>query len=799
MNIRTALSTTSILCLALAAEAPAFAQETTENTDSPPTEAPTQTPGAVTAAEAADAPDQPGRGLEDIVVTAQRRSENLQRAAVPVSAVSGDALISAGISETANLTKLVPSLVVQPAGGSTTNFYLRGVGTLQGNAFGENPIAFNFNGVYIARPTAPVGTFFDLERVEVVKGPQGTLYGRNATGGAINVLPKRPRLVQAGGDLTVEYGNFDSKKASGAVNLPLGDIAAVRLAGQVVDRDGYLSDGTGDEKGQAARASILLKPMDAFSVVLVADYFYQGGKGGGSVLLPGSAFPSFFPGYAAPDPSERIGGSDPRSLAALNAFAATLPAPPFCGGRGNLIRNGCIAGPRDDAFIDGDFYGVSATFEGDVGFGTLTLIPAYRKSKVDFLTYVPGFRAESQENNDQVSVEARLASNIDQRLKYVIGAYFFAEDQKAENFFFQGNLITTRFRPRLNTESRAVFGQATFDVTEAIRVVGGARYTDESRKQSTALASGGLPGPVFPPFRPPFPGELDFSKVTWKAGLEWDVAPRSLLYANVGTGFKAGGFFVGAPPANTFRPEEITAYTLGSKNRFLDNRLQLNLEAFYWDYKDQQISIVSGTQAPIGFVPGLITVNAGQARIYGAEAELQFAVTPADIFTANVQYLNGEYSSLQFSAFSASGAPPRTGCAVTGSRAAPPTAGRLYDVDCSGRPTLNSPEWTANLAYEHTFQLSGDLELVFGARTRLETSRFLNVDYLPEQRQDGYMSSDAFLTLEGPGDRWSLTGFVNNIEDETILAGAFQRPGIPVVYGSLRPPRTYGLRASVRF
>ena len=151
-------------------------------------------PGAALAQDAtatdAVAESEQNAGLEEIVVTAQRRVESLQRAAVAVTAVTGDDLINSGITEAANLGRLVPSLVVQPTGG-TTSFFLRGVGTNSQNSFAENAVAFNFNGIYVGRPTAPAGVFYDLERVEVVKGPQGTLYGRNATGGAINVIPKK--------------------------------------------------------------------------------------------------------------------------------------------------------------------------------------------------------------------------------------------------------------------------------------------------------------------------------------------------------------------------------------------------------------------------------------------------------------------------------------------------------------------------------------------------------------------------------------------------------------------------------
>jgi len=309
-------------------------------------------------------------GLAEIVVTAQRREESLQKAAIAVTAVTGDDLTRSGITETSNLGKLVPALVVQPTGG-TTSFFLRGVGTNSQNSFSENAIAFNFNGVYVGRPTAPAGVFYDLERVEVVKGPQGTLYGRNATGGAINVLPKKPVLGKFGVEGLAEYGNYDSKKGFLAVNVPFGEVAALRVAGQVVDRDGFISDGYDDDKGEAVRASFLLKPSDIWSINIVGDYYHQGGKGGGAVLLPSKAF-------AVPSVNDRVSISDPRALAAINGYASTLFAPPFCAG--GFIVSGCIENARSDGYLDNHFYGLSAQVDGDMGFATLSVIPAWRKS-----------------------------------------------------------------------------------------------------------------------------------------------------------------------------------------------------------------------------------------------------------------------------------------------------------------------------------------------------------------------------------------------------------------------------------
>lgn len=770
MNIRILLAGTSI-ALALTAQA-ALAQDV--STDG-------------------EAASQADGGLEEIVVTAQRRVEPLQRTALAVTAVTGDQLARAGITETANLGKLVPSLVVQPTGG-TTSFFLRGVGTNSQNSFSENAVAFNFNGVYVGRPTAPAGVFYDLERVEVVKGPQGTLYGRNATGGAINVLPKRPSLGEVGGEVLVEYGNYDSKKGMAALNVPIGETVALRVAGQIVDRDGYISDGYDDDKGEAARASLLIEPSGLWSMTLVADYYRQHGKGAGAVLLPNNAF-------AVPPLEDRVSISDPRAKAAIAGYAATRFAPDFCGGFGSFIREGCVSQAGTDGFLDNKFYGVSATVEGDMGFGTLTVIPAWRKSDVRFRTYLPGFAGDFIDVADQLSLEVRLASNEDQRLRYVLGAFLFDEKQVTENFFRQGTISTTRFTPRLKTESLAAFGQLTFDITDALRLVAGGRFTKEDKSQLTSTAAGGLPGPVEPPLSAPFTGELTFEKFTWKAGVEFDAGPASLVYANVATGFKSGGFFVAQPPNNTFAPETLTAYTVGAKNRFLDNKLQLNVEGFYWDYTDQQITYVGGV--PVGngrFAQGSITTNAGKSRIFGAELEARFAPTRNDLFNVNVQYLNGKYKSLLTANFSPTGAPVTTGCTTLGSRAANPgfNNARFYDIDCSGKPTVNSPRWAVNLGYQHTFELNDALDLVAGARGNIESGRYMNTNYRPEERQDSFAMADAFLALES-ADGWNVTGFVNNITDEEVLARAGTRPILDFPVGTLRPPRTYGVRVGFAF
>lgn len=734
----------------------------------------------------------------EIIVTAQRREENLQHVALAVDAVGGQALIDAGVHDIAGLSNLVPSLVVQPATGSSVGFYLRGIGALVGNAFTENPVAFNFNQAYIARPASLQGTLYDLQRVEVLKGPQGTLYGRNATGGAINVIPNRPVFGKRGLKGTIEVGNYNLIRTEAAVNLPLGENFAVRVAGMAVSRDGYLSDGYDDDVGQAMRGSLAFK-SGILSAVLVADYYHQGGKGTGSVVVPSPLIPN------APNPSARIGAADPIADAAILAAVQASALAPIAKTNGPLPG---IIRPRQDGYFNNNFWGISANINFDLDFATLSLVPAYRNSKPNYLTYNGGYYGRVTEKADQYSLEARLASNGDGPFQYVIGGYYFNEGLLAGNQFVQGSVLNTDFVSDLDTRSVAAFGQATYELFSGFRLLAGARYTHERKTNVTGLRQTGFfAGNPVDPFNNTVPrvqvgGEQTFNKVTYKAGIEWDVTPSNLIYANVATGFKSGGFFV-ATLDNTFRPETITAYTLGSKNRFLDNRLTLNVEAFYWKYKDQQVNYIGPTRnlnaAGMPIVgAGLVTANAGTSEIYGAEAELVFRPTRADVFSANVQYLHGQYKNFQYLA--SGNVPPRTNCTSTPTvdprfPVALPT--RTFLIDCSGRTQINSPKWSAVLDYEHTFAVGSDTDLRLGARTKIESSRYLSIEFLPEERQGGYMTSDLYAKLEMP--HWSLTAYVNNIENTTIYSGTSLRPVFPIVFNILRAPRTYGLRLGFDF
>jgi iron complex outermembrane recepter protein len=731
----------------------------------------------------ASSQEAPVAGLEEIVVTAQRREENLQKAAVPVSAVSGSTLTEQSVTQATDLTRLVPSIQVAPAA-SLTQIYLRGVGTFGSNAFAEQGVAFNMDGVYLSRPAAPAALFYDLERIEVLKGPQGTLYGRNASGGAVNVITAKPQLGESGGFITGEYGNFNTFKASGALNLPVGENSAFRFSGQYVNRDGYLSDGYDDEDTWALRGQYRLD-TDLLNLKIMADYAEVGGMGSGGTIMPLIG--------------DRLGPSDPAVVAAYKARPPTAPVPQITA--------------LGDGYQDNTFYGVIATLDFHLGDLTATVIPAWRKTQLDFLSYASGFKIDVTEDSEQTSIEARLAGQSE-RLKWVVGAYWFDESVDADQFYDQAS-NGTKIVSDLGTTSYAVFGEGTFSLTDRWRVTGGLRYTSDNKTQDTEAHT--LPFVGFVPPGPPnfipiildiqtlATSDVDFNETTWKVGLEYDVGPSSLLYATVATGFKSGILY-SALGQNYSEPEDMTAYTLGSKNRFLDNTLQINAEAFYWDYKNQQISHLGPVQVastPGGPVygPVFLTENAGAATIMGVEVELLWQPVTQGLFSLNVQWLDTEYDELLYQAYSTSGIAPVLGCGITPTSqiGASPQA-RIYNVDCSGQPLVNAPEFVVNAGYQHHFELPGGSRLTAAVDTRIESSRYLSIDFLDLGKQDSYMMSNARITWEPQGGKLALTAFVNNIEDELVFSNSLQSPAKPgVIYNQMRPPRTYGVRVSYQF
>lgn len=774
---------------------------------------------AVDEAARTEADGQDRGGIQEIVVTAQRREETAQRAGIAIDVISGSDVLTQGITQPTDLGAIVPSLDVQAAGGANTSFFLRGVGNFTVNGYSDPAIAVNYDGVYLGRPTSTSGLFYDLERLEVLKGPQGTLYGRNATAGAINIIPAKPRLGETSGFATASYGNYDALNLQGALNAPFGDAAAVRVSGNLINRDGYLSDGTSDEETEAVRAQVLFEPTPDLAIRIAGDYAHSGGKGVGSSYAGRYAFNPMAGGYsyvpAGLEPS--VGLFDP----AAQEYRQTL----FLG------VSGRTAAPLDDdIYQDNEFYGLNAELTYETGVGTFTVLPAWRKAKLDYKFAAPAFVGYIQEDDEQFSLEARLAGNPIGILDYIVGAYYYDESIQG-NYTFAQQALNAYQEFDSGTESWALFGRLTANLTDRFRLIGGLRYTEDNKTFDgradvlvvvcTARNAFGVPDcptvpllPVTdsmdelqPPFIVPPPGQarpigatgailtrpttpvnatIDNSEITWRAGVEYDVSDRSLLYASVERGYRSGGFSLAAG-YETYDPEYITAYTLGMKNRLLDNRLQLNLEAFWWDYTDQQIGRI-GVDA-VGN-QGQFSQNIGQSSIKGVEVSAQLLPFENTLLSADVQYLDSEYESFTFTQ-PAGATPPLTGCASA-------LADGIWTIDCSGRPAFNAPKWTINLGAQQTVPL-GRHQLIGSIDTQYRSERYVQVDFLPSQLAGGNWTTNAQLIFGPDDERWHIAAFVRNIENKRVITNAPIYNAASSQQIVTTAPRTYGVRVGFEF
>jgi iron complex outermembrane recepter protein len=734
--------------------------------------------------------------LEEIVVTAQRREENLQHAAIAVTAITGSLMSDANAIRVQDLTQLVPSLQVSTAAGPYPLFYLRGVGNFNGNAFSDAAIAFNVDGVYISRPSSTSGTFYDLDRIEVLKGPQGTLYGRNATGGAINVITNKP-ADELSGQATIDFGNYGAKNFNGVLNVPLSQTVAARLAVQSTQHDGYLSDGTDDDKGRAARLQVKFTPNDALSIDTSADYYHQGGKGPSSTVIESNG--SFVDG------NPRIGNTSAPINALYSQTFYFLAGNTF----GPLLDKALVVSPLPaSVHQDNDFWGLSAAANWKTDAGTLTVIPAYRHGKLDYASTAPGFLIDQRETDKQASVEARFASNTNQPLTYLAGIYYLDEKIDGNAIYDQQYNQSTQAYD-LSTKSYAAFGRLGYAISDTFRLTGGIRYTDDKKSMNGALNASAVicPGSFIPPpFGPQFcfggvgqavvpslPIHISpsnsWKETTWRGGVEYDVTPASLLYATVETGFKAGGFFF-SHDAPVYQPEKITAYSVGSKNRLLDNRLQLNAEVYYWLYKGQQISEIGQDSTGTVIFP---TSNVGKSTLKGVELEGQYLITATTLFMADLELLDARYNDYVYTAPNF-GVPPTTACPYT------TLAGGKYQINCSGQIPPQSPKRSFNFGLQQTFPI-GNSSIVADARTHYQSATLTGLEFAAIEMQGSYWMSDATLGYHAPKDRWDVTGYVNNISNRTVIQGTFPHPlaGFSLEAATLRPPRTYGVRLGVKF
>lgn len=686
--------------------------------------------------------------LDEVVITAEKREGNLQSTPISVSALGAEALQDAGVANATDLTNLVPNVQIGFRG-ENVEVAIRGVGSTNNTEVGNPAIALNIDGVYVARPAAAAAAFYDLERVEVLRGPQGTLYGKNATAGAINLVTAKPKLNSFEGAVRGEFGNFQTRRLDGVANIPIGDAAAIRAAVSYNVHDGYLetvnpaagvTKNSDDQNSLAARLQLKIEPTDRLSVLLSADYLQIQGIGPAEVQIP----------------------LRPGDLARVNPLNTQ--------------------GSRDAEYT-GFLANVTYDFEGF----RLVYLGSIRTERREFVNDIDmglTFPREGRFNNSerQSSNELRIESTGDGPLTWTIGGIYFKEEN---DVFFQITkfpipIFTQIFdQPDVYERSKGLFGQATYAANDRLNFTAGLRYTDDQKgRVGTATIYNTLTNGIIN--RVTNIAEISSTRLDYKLGVDYQVGDRSMIYASYTTGYKAGGFSdgggVGSPPALEYGPETISAIELGSKNRFLENRLQVNATVFRYNYEGFQVSRLEDRG---GGVIGTVTRNADRARIQGVEIESNMLVGENGRLNASVAYLDARFTDFIFPAATVFGAP-------------------IAQRDLAGYALPKSPKWQVSLGYDHSFPLSNGASIRARVQSRYSAGYFLSFYNLSAHRQNSFTSTDANLGYWAEGDAWFIEAFVKNVEDEAVLTTLNISSSVNTT-GSLAPPKTYGIRLGAKF
>lgn len=472
--------------------------------------------------------------LEEVIVTAQKRAEDQQKAPLSITVLSGEDLRAQNRQRVDEIVQNVPGVQVQegPVG---PQFIVRGVSNNLAPT-SPSPTAIYIDDVYSDRQDVSRTAFFDIAQAEILRGPQGTLFGGNAVGGAIRINTNDPKSdYEAFGQVGV--GSYNLLQAQGMVNIPVSSSLAVRAAFFSENRDGYLSNGQDDSVIQSGRVKLRFAPSDALVVTSAVDYGLLRGQGPGAI--------------PSPYPKAVDSLSDPwRTTAGVN----------------NVKESTLLSVRNEVNLILGGF--------------NLVWIPAYYQDYYHTNFENVSSRQIQDQRKSQHSEEVRLSSVTDSALRWVAGAFYLKSNQPLTTLS-NGILSTTAFD---RNRATGLFGQATLSLSERLRVTGGLRYSQEKKTSSFQETTNGVAN------RPLAIYAKTFDAWTWKAGAEWDLSERSMAYATASTGFRAGS--VGAL---TVDPETLHAYQFGSKNRFLGNRLQINGEAFYYKYGNYQLSYFDTT------------------------------------------------------------------------------------------------------------------------------------------------------------------------------------------------------------
>ncbi|MEQ9393613.1 TonB-dependent receptor [Haliea sp.] len=860
--------------------------------------------------------------LEEVIVTAQKRAESVQDVPIAITAFNESALRDKQINGFADMRFTAPNVSYNKGNFTGNNFQIRGVGTNLVAASADSGVGVHVNEVPLISPRLFETEYYDVEQILILRGPQGTLYGRNSTGGAANMITRGASTDGFEASVEGQYGNYDHKKITGAINIPVNDSFAMRFAGIWLDRDGYtenLFTGTDvDGRDQvSARASFRWLPTDTTQVDLMLSWFDEDSTRTRSQKTMCHNDPSGVLGclpdkldFDVPNPSSQLA-----NILASDAVLGPLGVFSFGSNeRGAVPRDLRKVISERDPIYEADEKLATLTIAQELGEYTLTFVGGYQETEVlsqmDYQWTVDGPRAvspflpfvaptaantlyadglfpisapspestgiigghidsysvglesydQSNQSSEQLSAELRLQSDFDGPFNFLVGGFWMDVDLDNQYWVFASGLdyfgavfpgaalgldglgwVGPNFNNETgdyNINSQALFGEVYYELTDTLKLTIGARYTiDEKTIEDRQILFNNDPVtglPVLQPFGADLPiptatrrEKNDWKETTGRIVLDWSVSADTLAYASYSRGYKGGGFNPPFDPVQfpsqepNFEPEFVDAIEIGVKNTLLNNTLQANFSAFYYDYTDMQVSkIVNRTS---------FNENT-DAGIWGGEAEFVFAPTANWLVNANIAYLNTEVKGFESvdtrdptagrsdvtllkdlsnasncvallppDVFTAVAGSPFTSCSALADAGLPITDGISQDLD--GNQLQNSPEWTVSLGAEYTFALQDSSELSLRVDYYWQDEMYARLFNREIDRIDSWDIWNAQATYTSADNRWYARAYIKNIADDDHLVAMYVTDPSSGMYTNVFSiePRTYGLAIGYNF
>ncbi|MFV0278949.1 MAG: TonB-dependent receptor [Parahaliea sp.] len=716
-------------------------------------------PTLSTLAVAVIAASQAAAQLEEVVVTAQKVQQSMQEVPIAVTALTGASLAQQNITNIEGMSNSLPNVQINHFSNSPDSavFTIRGVGVNDADPYVGTTVSVVVDGVVVGVNTNALQSLFDIERVEILRGPQGTLFGANTTGGVVNVITKQP-TGELGGEVQVNVGNFDRLELNGAVNFPITEQLAGKISLLHTEQDGYFKNYlNGDDLGSVDTTSLrgyLKYEKDDYNATLIAEYgrFRNGSQTNRNISSPSMVL--YLPGQTSDEP---------------------------------IYRRGQNAGFPDQN--DKDVYALTLTQNWSTNSGDWVSITSYREYDQDLYSDDDATTEQLLQTNRttdhwQFTQEIRDSFELGERLRMTAGAFYLQQEYELNQETMLDGFGRGTGQPQRQEQenwSASVFAQAYYSLSDALTLQAGVRYAYEETEalSLTSISFTATPGslssfddPVIPSTVVIAEGEESWGEVGYKLGLDYQLNDDVMVYGYYARGFKSGGFtgrIVVAQDIGPFDPEFLDTFEIGVKADLFERRVRANLAVFYNEYQDMQVT--QNVTYPNGNNSASVQ-NAGEASSSGAELEITAYATDNLVFNLAAAYLDAQYDEYDTTALD-------------------PVSGVLETISFAGNPLMNAPRWSGNVSANYTLPIAGG-EADFFAQVTHSSEKVSNYTAYPEEVVGEITLVNAKISWQPDSGKWGVGIYGRNLTDkEYFLQKQWYAPTFGIA--ALGTPREYGI------